>query len=152
MTRRSFPAIALLLSCAAPLFAEDSMQLGGRVGLYTKHDQPYFGVELVLPVGSSLCLEPNVEYVRLGDNQQFTINADLAYQNTIKKRTVVWAGLGVGLVSTHPDGPAEPSSKDGVGNVFAGVGFQAGPTLPYLTVKYMAKQHPEFLIGLGIRF
>jgi hypothetical protein len=151
MTRRFLPAIALLLSCAASLLAEDSMQLGGRVGLY-KHDQPYFGVEFVLPVGSSLCFEPNVEYVRLGDNQQFTINADLAYQNTIKKRTVVWAGLGVGLISTHPDGPAEPNSKDGVGNIFAGIGLHAGPTVPYLTLKYMVKEDPEFLIGLGIRF
>jgi len=146
------PALLLTTLLAAPARAEGDKLFGARAGLFTKHGQPYFGVEFVLPVGSSISLDPNVEYVRLGNTQQFTFNADLHYELTIKTRTVVWAGGGIGLLSTHPDGPAEPDTKDGVGNVFMGVGFQAGPCIPYITAKYVTKRRPEFLLGLGVRF
>jgi hypothetical protein len=147
-------AFALLLATLrpAPAAAQDEKMIGARLGLYTKHDQPYFGVEFVLPVGPSVSLNPNVEYVRLGDSQQFTINADLTYEVPIKGRFYGWAGAGIGLLSTHPDGPGEPNTKDGVGNVFVGIAFQAGPCVPYITAKYEATRHSEFLLGLGVRF
>jgi len=147
------PALLLTALPPAAARAEGDKLFGARAGLYTKHGgQPYFGVEFVLPLGPSIAFDPNVEYVRLGDTQQFTFNADLFYERTIKGRASVWAGAGLGLLSTHPDGPAEPDTKDGVGNVFLGVGFPAGPCIPYLTAKYVAKRNPEFLLGLGVRF
>jgi hypothetical protein len=148
---RSIAAVPLLLCLLAPLAAADS-DFGARVGLYTKHGQPYFGAEGVIPVGVSFALNPNFEYVRLGDTQEFTFNADVLYEVPIRGRTRGWVGAGIGLLSSHPDGPGEPSTKDGVGNVFLGVGFETGLGVPYLTAKYVTKKHPEFLLGLGMRF
>ena len=140
-----------MLVVAATGAAADS-HFGARVGLYTKHGQPYFGAEGVIPIGASFAANPNFEYVRLGDTQEFTFNADLLYEVPIRGRARGWVGAGIGLLSSHPDGPGEPSTKDGVGNVFLGIGFETGIGVPYLTAKYVTKTHPEFLLGLGMRF
>jgi len=144
-------AVAMLATAAVA----DS-DFGARVGLYTKHGQPYFGAEGVIPIGGTLggtfAANPNFEYVRLGDIQEFTFNADFTYGRPIKGRSRGWVGVGIGLLSSHPDGPAEPSTNDGVGNIFLGIGFETGIGIPYITAKYVTKTHPEFLLGLGMRF
>jgi hypothetical protein len=145
------PLILALLATSAAAGGEGS-DFGARIGLYTKHGQPYFGAEGVIPLGASFSANPNFEYVRLGDTQEYTFNADVLYEIPIRGRTRGWLGAGVGLLSSHPDGPGEPSTKDGVGNVFVEVGFETGVGIPYLTAKYVAKTKPEFLLGLGMRF
>jgi hypothetical protein len=147
-------AVLLLLApalTAASAAAGDNL-FGARIGLYTKHSQPFFGAEFVLPLGQSFALAPNFEYVRLGDSQEFTFNADVYYEVPIKGRATGWGGVGLGLLSVHPDGPGDPNTKDGVGNVFLGVGVETGIGIPYLMAKYVARKHPEFLLSLGMRF
>jgi hypothetical protein len=150
---RAFRAVPLILALVATAAAgQDSGDFGARIGLYTKHGQPYFGAEGVIHLGASIFANPNFEYVRLGDTQEFTFNADALYEVPIRGRTRGWVGAGIGLLSSHPDGPGEPSTKDGVGNVFVGIGFETGVGVPYLTAKYVTKKRPEFLLGLGMRF
>jgi hypothetical protein len=141
----------LLLALLAGNADADSL-FGGRIGLYTHPDQPYFGVEAVLPVGHGFAVNPNAEYVRLGDVQELTFNADVQYEFPIKGRALGWAGAGLGLLSSHPDGPAEPNTKDGVANLFLGIGLDTGIGMPYVTVKYITKKSPQFLLGVGMRF
>lgn len=148
---RALGPVPLILALLAPAATAES-DFGARVGLYTKHSQPYFGAEGVISLGASFSANPNFEYVRLGDVQEFTFNADVLYEVPIRGRTRGWVGAGLGLLSSHPDGPGEPSSKDGVGNVFVGIGFETGLGVPYLTAKYVTKTRPEFLLALGMRF
>src|SRR5262245_58769581 len=54
---------SLPLASMAPAASADSL-FGGRVGLYTHRDQPYFGVEGVIAIGHGFAVNPNVEYVR----------------------------------------------------------------------------------------
>jgi hypothetical protein len=156
MTPRVFirllgPASLLVALLATGATAGDSL-FGGRVGLYTHRDQPYFGLEAVVPIGGGFAVNPNAEYVRLGDTQEFTFNADLQYEVPFRRRFLGWAGAGLGLLSSHPDGPGEPSTKDGVANLFLGIGLDTGIGMPYLTAKYVTKKDPQFLIALGMRF
>src|SRR5262249_5671073 len=51
------PAVASLLLLMAPLAAAES-DFGARVGLYTKHGQPYFGAEGVIPLKASFAINP----------------------------------------------------------------------------------------------
>ena len=37
---------------------------------------------------------------------------------------------GLGLLSSHPDGPGEDNNKDGVANLFLGIGFDTGIGMP----------------------
>jgi hypothetical protein len=148
---RSLRLAALLIACLAPSAGADSL-FGGRVGLYTHRGQPYFGLEAVLPFGPGFAFNPNVEYVRYGDIQEFTFNADVQREFRIKERWLAWAGAGLGLISIHPDGPAEDHSTDGVANVYLGLGIDTGIGMPYLTAKYMTRKNPQFLIGVGMRF
>jgi len=142
---------SLALTLIAGSASADAL-IGGRVGLSTHRDQPYFGLEFVLPVGSNFAINPNIEYTRYGDNQEFTFNVDVTYDFPIKGRTQGWAGAGLGLVSTHPDGPGEPDTKDGAANLFLGVGFETGIGIPYITAKYITTRSPQFLLGVGMRF
>jgi hypothetical protein len=141
-----------MLGLLAPGAGLAESLFGGRVGLYTHPDQPYFGVEGVVPLGNAFSFNPNVEYVRLGDTQELTFNADLQYEFPIKGRALGWAGAGLGLLSVHPDGPGEDSNKDGVANLFVGIGLDTGIGMPYITAKYITKESPQFLLGLGMRF
>jgi hypothetical protein len=148
---RGLGLAAFALASFSTVAAADSL-FGGRVGLYTHRDQPYFGVEAVVPLGGGFAANPNVEYVRYGDTQELSFNADVQREFRVKGRVLAWAGAGLGLVSIHPDGPGEDDSKDGLANLFLGVGMETGIGMPYLTAKYVTKRNPQFLLGLGMRF
>jgi hypothetical protein len=140
------------LGAAASAHAGDDNLIGGRVGLYTHRDQPYLGVEFVVGIGSRYSFNPNVEYMRFGDTQEVTLNADFTADFPIRGRLRGWGGAGLGIVSTHPDGPGEPDTKDGLANLFLGIGFETGIGIPYVTAKYVTKRDPQFLLGVGMRF
>ena len=142
----------LLLATLATGAAAGDNLFGARVGVYTHHSQPYFGAEIVLPLGHSLALNPNFEYVRLGDTQELTYNVDVQCEVALRRGLLAWGGVGLGLLSSHPDGPGEPNTKDGVANLFMGIGLETGVGLPYVTAKYITKKSPQFLLGVGMRF
>jgi hypothetical protein len=131
--------------------ADDRTLFGARVGYYTKAEDPFVGVEVVIPIAHRLDANPNVEYI-FGDGRTYmTFNMDFHYDFYSRARTFAWAGAGLGVAYVNPTGPA-PSNTDVVANFLAGVGFSRGPVIPYFQAKLIAKSDTEFAIAFGLRF
>ncbi len=154
--RLLLPLVLALGTTAATLVPEEvsaheGTLFGVRTGLYTKQEQPFAGVELVVPLGHDLWANPNAEYV-FGDGRTFmTFNMDFHYDFYSHRRAFVWVGAGLGVVYVNPTGPP-PSSTDVAANFLAGVGLSGGPVIPYVQVKVIAKGDTEAVLAFGLRF
>jgi hypothetical protein len=147
---RSLTLVAIglaTLSTSTPAAAD---MFGLRAGVYTKVEKPFIGAELLVPLSHSVFLDPNVEYVFADAQTYMTFNADFHYDFPTHSPTYVWAGAGLAVIYSNPDGPA-PSSTDVGANFIFGVGHR-GPVIPYIQAKLIAKSDTEFVIGVGLRF
>lgn len=150
--RRLIAPLGSLALMVAPAAADDLYsQVGVRVGYNARLERPYVGGEVLLPLGGSWYLDGNLEYVHRPASQYVTINMDLHYAFTVRRRAFAWAGAGLGLISEDPDGPREPTTNDGVGNLLVGVGYD-GPATPYIQVKMAGRRNRQVSFGLGVRF
>jgi hypothetical protein len=136
-----------LLSTAPPAAAD---LLGVRTGVYTSAEKPFLGAELLVPLSHAVFLNPNVEYVFTEGRTYMTFNADFHYDFPTRSRTLVWAGAGLGVLHSNPEGP-RGSSTDVGANFLFGIG-RRGPVVPYVQAKLIAKDGTEFVLGFGLRF
>jgi hypothetical protein len=123
---------------------------GVRAGFYTKAEEPFAGAELLVPLSHSVFLNPNVEYVFTEGRTYMTFNADFHYDFPTRGRTLVWAGAGLAVLYSNPEGQGDSSTDMGANFIF-GVG-RRGPVVPYVQAKLIAKDDTEFVIGVGLRF
>ncbi len=135
------------LSLATPAAAD---MFGVRTGFYTKTQKPFVGAELLIPASHSVYLDPNVEYVFTDARTFLTFNADFHYDFVRYGPTYVWAGAGLAILYSNPDGPAAATTDVGANFLF-GIGHR-GPVVPYVQAKLIAKSDPEFVIAVGLRF
>ena len=134
------------LSTSTPAFAD---MFGVRTGFYTKAEKPFLGAELLVPLSHSVFLDPNVEYVFTDGRTYMTFNADFHYDFPTHGSTYVWAGAGLAVLYSKPEGSG--SSTDVGADFIFGLGHR-GPVVPYIQAKLIAKSDTEFVIGVGLRF
>jgi hypothetical protein len=157
MTTRRAARSLVLLSCLAgglPLTARaetPDARLGVRVGYDRAVHDPYVGAELHMPLDRSWALDGNVEYVHLPDRQHFTINLDVHYSFNVHRAWFAWVGAGLGLLSDDPNGPRDGETRDGVGNLLVGVGYETA-VVPYLQLRWSGHRAGRFSFGVGVRF
>ncbi len=147
-SRLAIVAIGLAISAMpAPAHAD---LLGLRTGFYTDAQKPFVGAELLIPATHSVYLNPNVEYIFTNARTYLTFNADFHYDFLRRGSNDVWAGGGLAIVYSNPDGPAEGSTDLGANFLFGAA--HRGPVVPYVQAKLIAKSNPEFVIAVGLRF
>ena len=139
---------ALALGAATPAAAAD---FGVRGGYYFDASEPFLGVELITPVARRIYFNPNLEWVFVEDSTYLTLNADFHYDFPTRGSTFVWAGAGLGLLRSDPEGP-DNSDTDPALNLLAGVGFRTGGVIPYFQAKLIVDGESEFALAFGIRF
>lgn len=130
--------------------ADDAL-FGLRMGYYTKAENPFGGVELILPLSHRVYANPNVEYVFIDNLTYLTYNLDFHYDLPSHSRAFVWLGAGLGVISQNPDGPA-PTDTEVAANFLAGVGLSRHRVIPYFQAKLVAKGDTEFVVAFGLRF
>jgi hypothetical protein len=136
----------VMLWTATPASAD---MFGVRTGFYTSASKAFLGAELLIPLSHSVFLDPNVEYVFTSGSTYMTFNADFHYDFPTHGATYVWAGAGLAVLYTKPDGSA--SSTDVGADFIFGLGHR-GPVVPYVQAKLIAKADTEFVIAVGLRF
>ncbi len=125
---RRLPVLLALGATAAvlvpePASAHDDTLFGVRGGYYTQEEQPFVGVELLVPLAHSFYANPNVEYI-FGDGRTYmTFNMDFHYDCT-----------------------------DVGANFLAGVGLSRHRVIPYFQVKVIAHGDTEAALTFGLRF
>ncbi len=146
---RRLAAIALLLVMPSP-WARAGDLVGVRGGIYTQREQPFAGFELLLPIGGRVYLNPNFEYVFVENGSYLTFNADFHYDFRTHHRTYAWAGGGLAVLYTNPEGEGGNYTDLGL-NVLFGIGFK-GDVVPYFQAKLIVTNDLEFVLGFGLRF
>jgi hypothetical protein len=150
------PALLTLVTTALTLApekasADDRTLFGVRVGYYTDAQDPFAGVEVLVPIAHRIELNPNVEYVFGGGRTYMTFNLDAHYDFPSHRREFFWVGAGLGLLYVNPEGPAQSNTDVGA-NFLAGVGLNRGPVIPYFQVKLIASGNTEVVLAFGLRF
>jgi hypothetical protein len=69
----------------------------------------------------------------------------------VRRRTSLWAGAGLGVLSVNPPGGAAGDIDVGL-NLLFGVRFRGRPVVPYFQAKLIAKEDPELSLAFGLRF
>lgn len=149
------PVLLTLVTTALALVpekasAEDTL-FGVRLGYYTDAQDPFAGVEVLVPLAHRIYINPNVEYI-FGDGRTYmTFNLDFHYDFPSQRRAFFWLGAGLGLLYVNPDGPT-PSDTDVGANFLAGVGLSRGSVIPYFQLKVIASGNTEVALAFGLRF
>jgi len=145
-------AIALLT--VLPLSAQrksSNVTLGVRTGVYFDPTDLLLGAEILVPLASSLYLNPNIEYVLVDGGTMATFNMDGHYDLPVGGTPYLWVGGGLGLVYVDPDGPVDGEIHPGLDILF-GIGFDAGPVIPYSQFKAFVGDDSMISIAFGLRF
>jgi hypothetical protein len=155
LRRLLLPVLLTLGTTALALVPEkasaDDTLFGVRLGYYTGAEDPFAGVEVLVPIAHRVYANPNVEYV-FGDGRTYmTFNMDFHYDFPSHSRAFVWVGAGLGVAYVNPEGPT-PSNTDVAANFLAGVGLSRHPVIPYFQVKVIAKGDTEAALAFGLRF
>jgi hypothetical protein len=124
MTTSSRFALAAAILLAVPAAAQAEPRFGVRFGYYTEAEAAFLGAEMLFRIVPDIYFNPNVEAVFVDDGHSFTINGDFHYDFLSGRRTFVWLGAGLGVVSSHPEEPAEGETDVGL-NLLAGIGTAA---------------------------
>lgn len=133
------------------VLADDTLW-GARVGYYADAEKPFVGGEVLIGLGHSVWVNPNVEYVFTEGGKYATFNLDFHYDFPHRRRGAsFYVGAGLGVSYRNPDGPG-PSDTDPAANFLAGVAFSRGPIIPYFQAKLIAKDSTEAVIAFGLRF
>lgn len=146
---RNLAVVAIVLATLSTSTPASADMFGVRTGIYTKLSKPFVGAELLVPLSHRVFLDPNVEYVFTDGQTYMTFNADFHYDFPTHSSTYVWAGAGLAVLYSKPDGAS--SSTDVGADFLFGLGHRA-PVVPYIQAKLIAKSDTEFVIGVGLRF
>ncbi len=156
--RRCRLLLVLLAALVVPAAgAARDIDFGIRAGEYTDVGEPFIGAEINYPITRDWWFNPNIEYVLVDEGDLLTINGDFHYDFHVDDPLYVWAGGGPALIlSDREDRPGRRDDDDDENdfglNLLAGIGFQAGPVVPYAQIKAIVSDENEFVVGFGVRF
>lgn len=155
-SRHRLLAVTLSLLAASAAADEENSHIGLRVGYQGSAEKGFLGGEFLVPAAahSRYWLCPNLEYLKQGDVNHFSINLDVLGDLPwrVRERYYGWLGAGLGLLVDDPVGRRDTTAHSGVINMMAGVG-RDGPAIPYLQLKLTLRRSrlvPWF--GFGVRF
>ena len=80
-----------------------------------------------------------------------TFNLDFHYDFPLGRKAFTWAGAGLGILYSNPEGPLG-SNTDPAANILFGLGINKGSWIPYIQAKVIAADNSDFVFGGGIRF
>ncbi|MDX1632254.1 MAG: hypothetical protein R3234_10355 [Thermoanaerobaculia bacterium] len=146
---------AVLISLTLVLMpaASHGIDFGVRGGVYTDIEEPFAGVELLMPVGaSSWYFNPNAEFVAVSDGDLATVNFDFHYDIPVDAPLYVWAGGGPAVIFRDPPGRRSDDETDVGANLLVGVGWQDLPVVPYVQAKIIVSDETEVVAAVGVRF
>jgi len=148
-TRRLWLLIILCALIFSVLPAAGATSVNARFGVYTNAGKLFVGGELSVPVAPQIDFSPNLEFVFVGNGNDWSFNFDFHYNLAASRPLQMWAGGGLGVISRSHDG-----SHANVGlNLLFGVGFlTSGNLVPYIQAKGVVSSDSEFVLGFGIRF
>src|SRR5262245_30641846 len=142
---------SLIVLAVLPAPAAADTKLGLRGGYYVDIGDPFLGAEVLLPISRRIYFNPNFEYVFVDNFTYWTLNGDFHYDFPTHRPIYVWAGAGVGLLVSDPEGENN-GDTDAALNLLAGVGFQTGSVIPYFQAKVILDGGSEFVLAFGLRF
>jgi hypothetical protein len=157
LIRAALAASAVVFSFWSAAEAEARPLVGVRAGQYANIgdsdvDETFVGVEVIAGVTRRVYFNPNLEYVLIEEGKLGTGNLDFHLDLPVADEVHLWLGAGLAVVYADPDGPIESDTDLGL-NLLAGIGFQAGPVIPYLQGKLILVEEEEQLVwAVGIRF
>ena len=161
MTPRSakFRFLPVWLTVAAAMAAAvpaPAAMFGVRAGEYTEAGEPFLGVEMNMQVRREIWFNPNLEYVFVDRGDLVTLNFDLHYDFEVDRPLMFWVGGGPAVLFSDRDRPGRDDDDDGetdIGlNALVGVGWTAGPVVPYAQLKAVLSDDNELVLGFGVRF
>lgn len=152
------PAVETPMAVRSPVAAAAVAQEGGRAwylgvrgGAYFDADEPFLGVEGLLPLRDRLWFNPNLEWVFVSRADLYTINFDVHYDLQSSGPYSFWVGGGLALVRFDPPGRGGTDTDAGL-NLLGGVAFSRSDLIPYLQAKFLVDDDTEFVLAGGIRF
>ena len=145
--------IALAFTLAFAPTAAQAIDFGVRGGVYTDVEEPFFGLELLMPIGTSgWYFNPNAEFVAVSDGDLATVNADFHYDLPLDAPVYVWVGGGPAVIFRDPPGNRDDDETDVGANLLVGVGWKDLPVVPYAQAKVILSDESEVVAAVGVRF
>jgi hypothetical protein len=152
---RSVFGLALLatLALAGPLVspaaaAPVGFQAAG--GWYTETDEFFLHGGAVFALGT-ISLIPNIDWVFVSSGTTYSLNLDGTLSVLPLGVANVYAGAGLGLLTTNPENAN--SDTQTVFNLLLGAGFGAVPMKPFAQFKWiMADGNDPLAFSVGVRF
>lgn len=130
-----------------------AIDFGIRGGVYTDLEEPFAGVELLMPVGAtSWYFNPNAEFVAVSDGDLATVNFDFHYDIPVDVPLYVWVGGGPAVIFRDPPGRRTDDETDVGANLLVGVGWKDLPIVPYAQAKIIVSDETEVVAAVGVRF
>jgi hypothetical protein len=148
--RPCLSAAACLLA-ARPAAGGEPQRWGLR-GAHYLDEGPAVAGEIAIRFGERLSLNPNVEHRFTTYSHYTSANADLHVDFPTSGSTLVWAGVGLGLVLDDPKDNDEDPELELATNFLWAVGFRSGSVMPYIEARVVRTNETVFSIGFGLRF
>lgn len=142
-----------VLALTAPASARAAdLDFGVRAGAYLEDNDPFVGLELLMPIGKSdWYFNPNVEFVFADARDRVSANADFHYDFRQERDFYLWAGAGLAAIHTDADGRRDSETDLGA-NLLGGIGWRLSGMTPYAQLKIVLADESEVVAGIGIRF
>jgi hypothetical protein len=135
---------------AAP--AAQAQTFGARVGDYTNAGNAFVGGELLFHLPYQWSFDPNVEVVFVSHGHLVTANFDALYDLPVRRPLHAWVGGGPAVVFRGNSAAGTANSTDFGFDVLTGLGWRAGPLVPYVQAKALLSGTSDFVVAFGVRF
>lgn len=141
---------ALAFSCLTASAADWDVDLRG--GWYVKEvEGPFIGGGARVGFAPNWFFNPNAEFAFGSDVDFLTVNGDVHYDFATRGDLSFWAGGGLAIVQTNPEGPADDETDLGLNAIF-GFGKNKGGVRPFGQLKFILSDETEFVLMGGVRF
>jgi hypothetical protein len=148
-------ALLALLSLTPPAASAEPWKdwdVDLRGGWYAKEAEgPFIGGGALTSMGHQWYFNPNLEFAFGDEVDYLTVNGDVHYDFTRNGNLSFWAGGGLAIVDTDPDGPGDGSTDLGL-NLLVGLGDRKGGVRPFGQFKVILSDETEFVVMGGVRF
>ena len=142
--------VVLALGFAAAPATAGPIGFQATGGWYTDNSDLFLGAGARIGAGT-ITVIPNAEWLFVDNAKSYSLNIDATMSVIPLGVASVYAGAGLGWITTDPDNGK--SNTDSVFNLLAGAGFNALPLKPFAQLKYIIAEGDDPLqFALGVRF